>query len=161
MIKWIAGALVLGSGYLLVRSSQLKNLAKEFIIRTNVRIHKFTGISITFAVDVLFLNPTDASLTIEHPFVAIYADQASLKANDPLLTSQLIKNSYHIKPNFETAFQPIYITLDFTSALIGSTLWKIAKKFLAKETGTMYVRTTAKIAGIKTIEQVKTFTYGG
>ncbi|MFN8356287.1 MAG: hypothetical protein U0Y10_17650 [Spirosomataceae bacterium] len=161
MLKWIAGALAVGSGYLLLKSSQLKQLSKEFIIRTNVRVHQFTGLTITFAVDVVIINPTDASVLIEHPFVTIFNSPTALKNNEPFVTSELRKETYRIKPNVETAFSPIFLKIDFFNATIGSALWKMLQALLAKDKITLYVRTTAKVAGIKTIEQVKDFTYGG
>lgn len=161
MTKWIAGIATLATGYFLVKSSRLQQVAKEMIIRSNVRIHQFTGVKLVFAVDVTFINPTDATLKVEHPFVSIYTSVNDIEKRNPLLVSKLLNTSYTIKPNTETLFNPILVDFNLLDFGLGTSIWGIVQKILKREKVSFWIRTTAKVLNLKTIEQVQVYEIDG
>ena len=62
---------------------------------------------------MVIINPTDASVLIEHPFVTILIVLPPLKQRTFCYVSELRKETYRIKPNVETAFSPIFLKIDF------------------------------------------------
>lgn len=165
MEKWVKWGLGLGIGGLLVdmtiNASRLARFSKEFQLATSVRVQDITFQSVTLAIDIVFKNPTDASLTLKHPTVYLYdRDPLATKTlPTPIQTSTIQSFTYQIKPNSETKINPILITLSFLNSVFLGAVWTIVKDVIAKKPVTIWVRALSQVNGTIPISQVQSFTF--
>lgn len=146
--NYIWGGLAGLAGFALLKASQLSNLAKEFIIESSTRIHSVNLSELVVAVDILFKNPTDGTISLKHPLIAVYDSPESLAQNKPIQTSEVSGQYYTIAPNAQTKLAPVYIKLPVSLNTV-LTAWGWISTYLRGEPVHLIGRATTTVNGLR------------
>lgn len=154
--KLVLGGAAALAALTLISGSRLQAFSKQFVLTTSARVQSINFSGLTLAIDIVFKNPTDASLKLKHPFITLFDSQASLDANEPLLSSTVENTYYTIAPNSETALKPVLIGIDLFSVSLALTLKDLVARYLKGLPVTLYGKALSQVNG--TIPVAQTFT---
>ena len=164
MEKWVKwGIGLIGGGVVassLLSASRLTRFAKEFQLSANVRVQELTLSYLTLAIDIVFKNPTDASVTLKHPTVYLYDRDPTkiVPLPTPIQTSTIQADQYAIKPNSETPIKPILIKISFFDSVFLGAAWNIVQTIRRGDPIVLWIRAISQVNRTLPVVQVQSFT---
>ena len=145
IIALIGLGIVVGSNY----ASALDRAQTELSVTPKILVHSFNAKRVTFEIQLLVKNPTNASFSVQYPTFKVLYRGMLVTSTDPS------ERKFPVKPNSTSQVNGIYLTAEYVKLIWTGV--ELAKAISSGEKVTLQVETLSTIytlAGQKSFKQI-------
>lgn len=96
---------------------KLISLANHIDFKTDIKIHHIDFSHLTLNANVMVENPTNHTIEVKQPYIALYKDKQAMKSHQVLANTQPSSRTYQLQKEGSTPLENLLIHIPMTSAL--------------------------------------------